>query len=296
MNKMGMGMNQMMDFQQMNMMNNNMNNMGMNQMMDFQQMNMMNNNMSGMGMSQIMNFQEKNSTNKTNDYIEIQLRFQDDSRSRNRSILININDKVKKILDICQIDPYAILIYNAKKLNFENTIAESGIKNNSIIFCIINKDIKGGEVGSASKSIADPTKKAPIEWETTTEGPFYLTVKNGINIFGLCQNKDCEAYKKEVCSPFGYGTFDLIKDLNSKSKKCPKCPACEFLILELESCGFMNCKYSYIGRKYENGKLVDVNFSKKTKKTSKSLEYIDPGKKGENKSMWVELKISADYL
>ena len=87
-----------------------------------------------------------------------------------------------------------------------------GIKNNSTIICIIIKGVKGGEVG-----IADPTKKVPIDWPTI-EGPFYLTVKNGINIFGLYQNKDCKTYKKKVWSPFGCGTFDLIKDLNSKKK------------------------------------------------------------------------------
>ena len=146
------------------------------------------------------------------------------------------------------------------------------------------------------KKIADPTKKAPVEWPTTKDGPFYLTVKNGINIFGFCLNQDCQAYKKEVCSPFGYGTFDLIEDLNSKSKKCPKCPACEYLLLEVESCGFMNCEYHYVGKKYENKKLVDVDFRKKTKGGYKAIDYIDPGKKGKNKSTWVELKIIAKKL
>ena len=146
------------------------------------------------------------------------------------------------------------------------------------------------------KKIADPTKKAPVEWPTTEDGPFYLTVKNGINIFGFCLNQDCQAYKKEVCSPFGYGTFDLIEDLNSKSKKCPKCPACEYLLLEVESCGFMNCEYHYVGKKYENKKLVDVDFRKKTKGGYKAIDYIDPGKKGKNKSTWVELKIIAKKL
>ena len=33
--------------------------------------------------------------------------------------------------------------------------------------------------------------------------------------------------------PFGFGKFDLIEDLNIKSKKCPKCPACEHKFFEL---------------------------------------------------------------
>ena len=109
----------------------------------------------------------------------------------------------------------------------------------------------GGEVGSAAKGIADPTKKKPVEWPTSRDGPFYLTVKKGINLFGFCLNQDCIAYQKEVCSPFGFGTFDLIEDLEKDNKKCPKCPVCEYLLLKLESAGFLKCKYKYVGKKYE---------------------------------------------
>jgi len=221
--------------------------------------------------------------------------------SRKIHLIVDPNEKVKNIS--CRLEALLgirdndyKLIFNTKVINMDLTFAEIGIVNNAIIFLVRPKGIKGGEVGSSAKSIADPTKKAPVEWPTTEDGPFYLTVKNGINIFGFCQNKECQAYKKEVCCPFGYGIFDLIEDLNSKSKKCPKCPACEFLLLEVESCGFMNCEYHYIGKKYENKKLIDVNFSKKTKGGYGAIDYIDPGKKGENKSMWVELLIKAKKL
>ena len=217
-------------------------------------------------------------------------------------LFVDPNEKVEIIKTILKgkvgIDYGDYKLYlNGKEIkNMNLTFSKNGITNNSNIDFALSKYVKGGEVGSCIKSIADPTKKAPVEWPTTEDGPFYLTVKNGINIFGYCQNKECQAYKKEVCSPFGYGTFDLIEDLNSKSKKCPKCPACEFLLLEVESCGFMNCEYHYIGKKYENKKLIDVNFSKKTKGGYRAIDYIDPGKKGKNKSMWVELLIKAKKL
>ena len=213
---------------------------------------------------------------------------------------LDLNTKIsmlEKILEIKYgINMYRyIMVFNAKRTDKNLTLAQHGMTQNSVIF-LVNNDVKGGEVGSCAKSIADPTKKAPVEWPTTEDGPFYLTVKNGINIFWFCQNQDCQAYKKEVCSPFGYGTFDLIEDLNSKSKKCPKCPACEYLLLEVESCGFMNCEYHYVGKKYENKKLVDVDFRKKIKGGYKAIDYIDPGKKGKNKSTWVELRIIAKKL
>jgi hypothetical protein len=268
-----------------------------NPMMMGNQMNQMNNPMM-IGLPQ--NSIQKKDNEKSN-LFKIYISFPDNDKNKKIELTVNPNERAETIKDILKrkflIDcSYYRFTFNAKLFNMDLTFAEIGIANGSIIFAIKTKDIKGGEVGSCMKSIADPTKKAPVEWPTTEDGPFYLTVKNGINIFGFCQNKECQAYKKEVCSPFGYGTFDLIEDLSSKSKKCPKCPACEFLLLEVESCGFMNCEYHYIGKKYENKKLIDVNFSKKTKGGYGAIDYIDPGKKGENKSMWVELLIKANKL
>ena len=260
----------------------------MNQMMMGNQMNQMSNKM-----LQIINQQKDN---EESNLIKVKIRFSD-SKKKKLELIIDPREKVGSLSNILNLDDKnTIFLCNAKHINEDLTFGENGIINNSTIFVVNAEGMRGGEVGSCVKSIADPTKKAPVEWPTSKDGPFYLTVKNGINIFGFCQNKECQAYKKEVCSPFGYGTFDLIEDLSSKSKKCPKCPACECLLLEIESCGFMNCEYYYIGKKYENKKLIDVNFSKKTKGGYKALDYIDPGKKGENKSTWVELLIKAKEL
>ena len=241
--------------------------------------------------------------NEKSNLIKIMIRITNELKKENIDLTVDPNEKAEIIYKILKeklgidhkSDNDYMLLCKSKIINKNLTFAKNGIVKNTTIK-MIDLSITGGEVGSCAKSIADPTKKAPVEWPTTKNGPFYLTVKNGINIFGFCQNKECQAYKKEVCSPFGYGTFDLIEDLNSKSKKCPKCPACEFLLLEVESCGFMNCEYYYIGKKYENKKLIDVNFSKKTKGGYGAIDYIDPGKKGENKSMWVELLIKAKKI
>ena len=241
------------------------------------------------------NMLEEKQSNNHQDNINLTIRCFD-----GKEILLNIskNEKISTLKTILytkyNIPRSMKLSWKKPLINENRTLSDYDIRNNSIIR--IMPEITGGEVGSCVKQLADPTKKAPVEWPTTHDGPFYLIVKNGINIFGFCQNKECEAYKKEVCSPFGYGEFDLIEDLTSKSKKCPKCPACEYYLLEIESCGFMNCEYHYEGKKYENKELIDVDFRKKTTGGYKALDYIDPGKKGENKSTWVELKISATKL
>ena len=185
------------------------------------------------------------------------------------------------------------LKFDGMALKNERKIKDYNIENGDTI--LANFLNKGGEVGSTAKGFTDPTKVGPIRYTTTTEGPDYLIVKDGINLFGNCVNKNCIAYNKEVSSPFGFGTFDLIKDLDQKNEKCPKCPACEIPLLKLETCGFQMCRYKYIGKKFENGKIVPVNYENTISDTD-DLDYFDAGKSGENKSLWVELKISAYSL
>ncbi len=186
-----------------------------------------------------------------------------------------------------------LLIYNGSPLSDNDTVEELGIKDRGVIQ--FSKMYRGGEVGSAVKMMTDPEKKGPVKWKTTYDGPDYLIVKKGINLFGFCQNKNCIAYKKEVCHPFGLGTFDLIQDLSSKSDKCPKCPACEYLLLELETCGFMKCKYHYEGMKIEKGQFKKLDYSNSISEEH-TIDYFEAGKNDENKSLFYELKIEASDL
>ena len=119
--------------------------------------------------------------------------------------------------------------FGCEILKDNKRIVDYGIEDEDLIIEI--KEYKGGEVGSSIKGFTDPKKVGPIRYSIITDGPDYLTVKDGINLFGNCKNKNCIAYNKEVCSPFGFGTFDLIKDLVPENEKCPKCPACELPLL-----------------------------------------------------------------
>lgn len=215
-----------------------------------------------------------------------------DGRGEEKRIRIDTN---KTIRDLKQKygDTEINLKFNGEILKDDKTIEYYEIEEDDCIMS--NKRAVGGEVGSAAKGFTDPTKIGPIRYATTTEGPDYLTVKKGINFFGNCVNKKCIAYNKEVSSPFGFGTFDLIKDLDPNNEKCPKCPSCEIPLLKLETCGFMLCSYKYIGKKIENDRVVPVNYENKISEPHK-LDYFDAGKDGENKSLWIDLKISAYSL
>ena len=119
--------------------------------------------------------------------------------------------------------------FGCEILKDNKRIVDYGIEDEDLIIEI--KEYNGGEVGSSIKGFTDPKKVGPIRYSIITDGPDYLTVKDGINLFGNCKNRNCIAYNKEVCSPFGFGTFDLIKDLVPENEKCPKCPACELPLL-----------------------------------------------------------------
>ena len=215
---------------------------------------------------------------------------------------VNRSDTIKKVKENFKkktknsID-YSIntiqLLYDGAVLRDNNTVEELGIEDGDIIE--YHPSSRGGEVGSGVKMMTDPEKKGPVKWKTTYDGPDYLIVEKGINLFGFCQNKNCIAYKKEVCHPFGLGTFDLIQDLSSKSDKCPKCPACEYLLLELETCGFMKCKYHYYGKKIEKDQIKKLDYSNSISEEH-TIDYFEAGKNDENKSLFYELKIEASDL
>ena len=215
-----------------------------------------------------------------------------DTEGQGITLNVNLNNTIFEIKKKCHLKECRFL-YNGKLLKDDKTIGYYGIKEEDIIVFV--EIVHGGEVGAAAKGLGDPTKKGPVKFPITKDGPFYLSVSKGINLFGICKNINCNAYNKEVNSNFGYGTFDLIRDLDPDSHKCPKCPVCEFSLLKLETCGFMKCKYTYEGKKLDGIKQVPVYYSNSISDYDQ-LDYFEIGRAGENKSLWTELEITAEHL
>lgn len=115
--------------------------------------------------------------------------------------------------------------------------------------------------------------------------PKWRHVSTGLNLHGICTNKDCMANSKEVISKYGLGIF------NSKSEDLEKvrCPICNWLI-EPTKAGFYDCLYTFIGKKKVNGNFQKVEYSKYVKAFDDRYIYFGDDKNKESLPEWKDFK------
>ena len=118
----------------------------------------------------------------------------------------------------------------------------------------------------------------------SSEAPDWRVVKCGLNIEGICQKSQCDAYNREVICPIGYGIFDIILD----KEKC-KCPICKQWVDPI-TCGFTKCHYKWTGITQDSPTSAPKRVTASTwKKVKDVYEYYDPQKSGT--AIWSKLKI-----
>ena len=136
----------------------------------------------------------------------------------------------------------------------------------------------------------DPSDSSIKQIELSKNAPNWRILSKGLNLFGICQNKNCQAYKKEVVFktnqkghlPKEGMIFDMIESSNKI-----KCPICDKIFIP-NTCGFYKCEYQFIGEKLENGD--EIHYDSKTRETKgNKIEYYQPKKGKEAK--WFKLKI-----
>ena len=97
-------------------------------------------------------------------------------------------------------------------------------------------------------------------------------ITKGLNVSGICQNQNCEAYNKEVDCKIGMKTINLVE--NADEIRCPMCNR----EIEPTTCTFCECEYRMEGKKKENGQTKYVRTY--WKRVEKDYEYYEPSKSG----------------
>ena len=142
-----------------------------------------------------------------------------------------------------------------------------------------------GAGGLGMIDFVDVREKKVKSLKFTEKAPVWRKVTKGLNIFGLCNNSKCQAFKKEVIHRIFFKEqlkFDLKKEVYNI-----KCPIC-YKIIKVKTCGFWQCEYQFCGKIIENGDIKDYESEPKETKNDE-FEYFDPYKNGETE--WAELII-----
>ena len=175
-----------------------------------------------------------------------------------------------------------IKLFNKKYKNI-NKIYDDKLDNLNFVPL---KQVLGGY--NLDLKFIDPSDAKIKQLPLSKDAPKWRYISEGLNIFGICEHPECEAYKKEVI-------FRPLKDLpkeglvfdmheNRENIRCPLCKK----IFDPQTCGFYKCEYEFIGTKKENGE--PVRYDSKTRETKgNELEYFEPN--GKKKTVWFKLKI-----
>ena len=215
------------------------------------------------------------------------------SGSVNFSMTVYKTDTVQKIKETIQekgnipIDEM-VLMYKSKILKNDEMLKDLKIKNNSNLNCYIENSISGGTpLGLDMANIAN--KEGLEKRNFGKNAKKWNIITKGLNIEGVCNNSNCEAYNYKVDCQIGLGDFNLLENI------CKiKCPMCSIYI-ELETCSFCECQYQIEGTLSLSGKTKDIEETKtEWIRVEKDYDYYDPIKSG--KVRWFKLVIHTKDL
>lgn len=115
------------------------------------------------------------------------------------------------------------------------TAAEQGLKNNCII-----------KVVESKKEMKDDDEEMLIKKKIDNS----FKLRNGINILGKCNNKNCEYKGKEVTSYYNGEKFELVSNLYNIM-----CPYCSCIIIPKKII-FYKCNFIISGKKLDGEFVV----------------------------------------
>ena len=171
------------------------------------------------------------------------------------------------------------------EINGHSVFTVDGIKNGDKLYLDIPLRGAGGpliefaDVDKMSKTKKLKFSKNAAKWRK---------VSQGLNLFGKCINKKCEAYGNEVIFIAG---INVKFDINLKAKEIV-CPICSKNFIP-NTLGFWKCEYQIKGEKLKNGEYIQININGKETKGN-DFEYYDTNESGT--TFWSKLIICVGYI
>ena len=171
------------------------------------------------------------------------------------------------------------LLYLVEQLEDNRTLNDYNIQKESTLQLILR--LRGGGI---ALNFVNVEKGVVQNLSFSSKAPEWRSVEKGLNLFGNCQNKECEAFNEEVIHKVGipHKKFNIQENILNI-----KCPICDGLIVP-KTCGFWDCEYQFEGDKIENGKLKHIDTKCKETQGDK-FEYFNPFDNGS--SLWTNLNI-----
>ena len=174
-------------------------------------------------------------------------------------------------------------IHNIKRRRIVYNVDE--IKNGDKLFLDI--PLRGG--GGPLIEFADVDKMSKTKnLKFSKNAKKWRKVSQGLNLFGKCINKKCEAYGNEVIFIAG---INVKFDINLKAKEIV-CPICSKNFIP-NTLGFWKCEYQIKGEKLKDGEYIPVNINGKETKGN-NFEYYDTNESGT--AFWSKLIICVGYI
>ena len=207
-----------------------------------------------------------------------------------KDLIENYLAKIGKELDYFA--PRYIFIYNSQDLlkHLDEPIRNVFQYSNNPKVTVCNR--VGTDAGGCSPfDFVDVTSnKIKLKKVTYDRRPdrTHRRVCPGLNIFGICQYKNCGVRGKEVIYKVELKNEGLCFNVNGERENiiCPNCKT----RFKKKTCGFWRCEYQFVGCYYDEKIGKNIEYNSEPHETNKDeFEYFDPDENGSKE--WDELII-----